>query len=83
MFNVCFILPLLAVIATLTLAGDDAQRVLRSIRDKLQANWPKLLAIVGVLAGVFVTFLGVTGLASMGHGHIGRLARHLRVFLRP
>jgi len=64
MFNICFIVPLLAIVATLTLAGDDAQRVLRLIRDRLQTNWPKLLAIVGVLAGVFVTVLGVTGLAG-------------------
>jgi cytochrome c biogenesis protein CcdA len=64
MFNICFIVPLLSIVATLTLAGDDAQRVLRLIRDRLQTNWPKLLAIVGVLAGVFVTVLGVTGLAG-------------------
>jgi cytochrome c biogenesis protein CcdA len=83
MFNVCFILPLLAIVVTLTLARDDAQRVLGLVRDKLQANWPQVLAIVGMLAGIFVTLLGVTGLASMGNGHIGRFARHLRHLLHP
>jgi cytochrome c biogenesis protein CcdA len=83
MFNICFIVPLLAIVAILTLAGDDAQRVLGLIRDKLQANWPKLLAIVGMLVGVFVTVLGLSGLASVGHGHIGRLARGIRHFLHP
>ena len=83
MFNICFIVPLLAIVAILTLAGDDAKRVLGLIRDKLQANWPRLLAIVGMLVGVFVTVLGVTGLVSGGYGHIGRLARGIRHFLHP
>ena len=81
MFNICFVVPLLAIVATLTFAGDDAERVLAVIKDKLQANWPKVLAIVGVIAGVFVTVLGVTGLAGGSRGHVGRLARGLRRFL--
>jgi cytochrome c biogenesis protein CcdA len=83
MFNICFILPLLAIVATLTFAGEDAERVLGLVRGWLRTHWPKLLAIVGVLAGVFVTVLGVTGLAGSGHGHIGRFARRLRHLLHP
>jgi cytochrome c biogenesis protein CcdA len=83
LFNISFVVPLLAIVATLTFAGDDAERVLATIKDKLQANWPKLLAIVGVIAGVFVTVLGLTGLASTGHGHVGRVARHVRGLFHP
>jgi cytochrome c biogenesis protein CcdA len=82
-FNLCFIVPLLAIVVTLTLAGDDAKRVLGSIRNWLQTHWPKLLVAVGLIAGVFVTVLGVTGLASGGHGHAGRIARRFRRLLRP
>jgi cytochrome c biogenesis protein CcdA len=83
MFNVCFVVPLLTIIATLTLAGEDAQRVLTNFRDFLQANWPKLLAVVGVLVGLFVTVLGVTGLAGARSGHVPRMARVIHHFLRP
>jgi cytochrome c biogenesis protein CcdA len=83
MFNVCFVLPLLLIIATLTFAGDDAERVIGWVRVRLEAHWPALLAIVALLAGTFVTLLGATGLASVNHGHIGHLARRVRGFLRP
>ena len=33
-------------------------------RDLLQRHWPALLAGLALLAGVYVTVLGVTGLAS-------------------
>jgi cytochrome c biogenesis protein CcdA len=81
MFNICFILPLLAIVATLTFAGQDAERVLGSVRAWLQMHWPKLLAIVALIAGVFVTVLGVTGLASSGRSHVSHFARRLRGLL--
>lgn len=83
MFNVCFIVPLLAIVATLTFAGDDAERILGSIRDWLQANWPKLVALLGLIAGLFVTLLGVSGLVSGGQAHLGHFARRFRHFLHP
>jgi cytochrome c biogenesis protein CcdA len=83
MFNICFVVPLLAIVATLTFAGDDAERVLGSIRDWLYAHWPKLVAVLGLIAGVFVTVLGVTGLAGGGHSHFGHFARRFRHFLHP
>jgi cytochrome c biogenesis protein CcdA len=81
MFNICFVVPLLAIVATLTLAGDDAERVLGSFRGWLQANWPRLLAVVAVIAGVFVMLLGVSGLTGGGRGHVGHFARRLRRIL--
>ena len=83
MFNVCFVLPLLGMIATLTFAGPHAQRMLMSGRRKLEAHWPAVLALLALLAGLFVTLLGVTGLAGLSHGHVSGLARRFRHFLRP
>jgi cytochrome c biogenesis protein CcdA len=81
LFNVCFILPLLAIMATLTFAGDGAERMLTTFRDQLQAHWPAVLASMALLAGALVTLLGATGLASVSHSHLGRIARRLRGIL--
>ena len=42
-----------------------------------------MLAVLALLAGVFVTLLGVTGLASLRHDHLGGFARRLRHLLHP
>jgi cytochrome c biogenesis protein CcdA len=83
LFNICFIVPLLAILATLTFAGDQADRLLATGRDFLQRRWPIVLAGLAFLAGVFVVFLGATGIASGSHGHFGRFIRHLRHVLHP
>ena len=83
LFNLCFVAPLLAILATLTFAGSNAQRLLTSGRQKLEANWPTVLAVLALLAGLFVTFLGITGLGSLRRDHLGRFARHLRRLLHP
>jgi cytochrome c biogenesis protein CcdA len=82
-FNVCFVLPLLAIIATLALAGDDAERMIASVRRRLEAHWPEILAVLALLAGTFVTILGITGLASVNRGHVGHFARRVRRFIAP
>ncbi|MBV8734952.1 MAG: GAP family protein [Solirubrobacterales bacterium] len=78
LFNICFVLPLIAILVTLRIAGPRADAILTRARAKLEAHWPKVLAAVALLAGVFVTLLGATGLAGLGHGHLGQLARRLR-----
>jgi cytochrome c biogenesis protein CcdA len=83
LFNVCFILPLIGIAATLAFAGDRADRMLAIGRDFLQRNWPLLLSVLIFVAGLFVLLLGVTAWASQGHGRIGRFMRHLRRFLHP
>jgi cytochrome c biogenesis protein CcdA len=83
LFNACFLLPLLAIVATLTFAGDRAQRMLASGRDFLQQRWPVVLAGLALVAGAFVVFLGATGIASNSHGHLGRFIRRLRGVLHP
>jgi hypothetical protein len=43
-----------------------------------------VLAVVALLAGLFVTFLGATGLAGLTHGHVGSFFRRIRHrFLHP
>jgi cytochrome c biogenesis protein CcdA len=80
-FNVCFILPLLGILATLTFAGPDAQRLLTSGRVWLEARWPAVLAILALVAGLIVVLLGVTGLASSHQNDFGTFARRLRRYL--
>ena len=64
LFNVCFVLPLLAIVGTLTFAPDRAERVLAVGRVFLQRHWPTVLAVLALAAGVFVVLLGVTGLEA-------------------
>jgi cytochrome c biogenesis protein CcdA len=78
LYNVAFVLPLILMIVVLTVAPDSAGRILMRARDLLQRHWPTVLATLALLAGIFVTALGVTGLAGRNHGPIGRLSRKLR-----
>jgi cytochrome c biogenesis protein CcdA len=83
LFNVCFVLPLIGIVATLAFAGDKAERMLAAGRLYLQRNWPKLLSGLIFVAGLFVLLLGATGLASGGHGRLSRFMRHLRRIIHP
>jgi len=78
LYNVCFVLPLIVMIVTLAVAGTEAERILARTRDVLQRHWPGLLAGVALLAGVFVTLLGVTGLVGVGHGSLAQISRRVR-----
>lgn len=82
-FNVCFVAPLLGMIAVLTFAGPDAYAMLARWRQWLEAHWPVVLAVLALLAGLFVTLLGVTGIASRHHNDFGSFARRLRHILHP
>jgi cytochrome c biogenesis protein CcdA len=77
-FNICFILPLLGIISVLTFAGPDAQLMLTRGREWLEARWPAVLAVLALVAGLIVTLLGVTGLASAHHNDFGTFSRKLR-----
>ncbi|MDQ2895683.1 MAG: GAP family protein [Actinomycetota bacterium] len=82
-FNVLFITPLLGMIAILTFAGADAYRLLSAGRAWLERNWPVVLAGLALLAGIFVTLLGVTGFAAPHHNDFGTFSRRLRHILHP
>lgn len=73
LFNLCFILPLLGIVATLTFGDRRADRVIAGARNFLECHWPIVLAGLALAAGLFVVLLGVTGLAS-SHS---RFIRHL------
>jgi cytochrome c biogenesis protein CcdA len=77
-FNVCFVAPLLGILGVLTFAGPNAQRLLNRGRSALEARWPAVLASLALLAGLFVTMLGVTGIAAAHHNDFGTFARRLR-----
>jgi cytochrome c biogenesis protein CcdA len=77
-YNVAFVLPLILMIVVLEVAPDRAERILTRARDVLQRYWPIVLASLALLAGLFVTALGVTGLAGLNHGPVGRASRKLR-----
>ena len=80
LFNLCFVLPLIGIIATLEFGGDQAERLIAIGRNFLQRHWPTVLAALALLAGSFVILLGATGLAAIGHGRFSRAARHFRRF---
>jgi cytochrome c biogenesis protein CcdA len=82
-FNICFVLPLIAILAILTFTGPRAHQLLSRGRLWLENRWPQVLAGLVVAAGLFVTLLGATGLAGLGHGHFARSARGLRKILNP
>jgi cytochrome c biogenesis protein CcdA len=77
LFNVCFVLPLLGILATLTFWPDQADRLLSIGRGFLQRRWPVVLAGVALLAGVFVATLGVTGIGATHSRFLRRLHRTL------
>ena len=81
MFNFFFVLPMLAIIATLAFAGDRAEQVLATGRNFLQRHWPSILAGLALVAGVFVIVLGATGLGSRRRGELGVFSRGLRRLL--
>ncbi|HEY2202119.1 MAG TPA: GAP family protein, partial [Solirubrobacteraceae bacterium] len=64
LYNVCFVLPLLAIIAVLLFAGAHADRWLQTGGDWLQRRWPVVLAVLLLVVGSALTVLGGTGLVK-------------------
>ena len=81
LFNLCFVLPLGAIAATLWIAGSNASEVLARVRDFLQRHWPTMLALTALVAGTFVILLGTTGIAGGHRGRFARFARHVNRLL--
>lgn len=77
LFNVCFVLPLLLIVGTLTFAPDKAERVLSWARAFLQRHWPAVLAGLALVAGLFVVALGVSGIGATHSRFLRRLHRTL------
>jgi cytochrome c biogenesis protein CcdA len=77
-FNVCFVLPLIAIVAILTVAGPRSERVLAAGRRFMEQRWPHILAVLVMLVGIAAVLLGATGLAAQGSGGVGRFFCHVR-----
>ncbi|MDQ6775415.1 MAG: GAP family protein [Actinomycetota bacterium] len=73
LFNLCFVLPLIGIALVVAVAGDGAEALLTRARDTFRANWPRILAIVALVAGVLVILLGVSGL--LANHPFGRFVR--------
>jgi cytochrome c biogenesis protein CcdA len=77
-YNVAFVFPLLLMIVVLLIAPDRAESILRGARGWLERRWPALLAVLALVAGLFVTALGVTGLVKGQPGTVGRVSGKVR-----
>lgn len=64
LYNVCFVLPLIAIITTLLTTGERAKRILETGRDRLQTRWPSALAGLLLTGGSVVIALAAVGLLS-------------------
>lgn len=77
LFNLCFVLPLLAILVTLWAAPDRAQERLARARLFLHRHWPTLLAGATLVVGLFVVLIGASGLVGQTHSRLGRFFRHV------
>jgi cytochrome c biogenesis protein CcdA len=77
-YDVCFVLPLFGIIFVLTVGGKGATERLAWIRTQFRAHRPALASGAALVAGAYVTVLGVTGLASGASGRTGRVSRRIR-----
>jgi cytochrome c biogenesis protein CcdA len=78
LFNVCFVLPLLLILGTLTLAPERSEQVLGRFRNFLERRWPQVLSILIFIVGVAALLLGVTGFVANGRTSSGRFFQRFR-----
>jgi cytochrome c biogenesis protein CcdA len=64
LYNVAFVLPLLAIILMLVFAGERADPLLKRGGAWLQRRWPVVLASLLMFVGGILTVLGGTGLVK-------------------
>lgn len=83
LFNVCFVLPLVGIVLTLSFAGDRADRMLATGRRFIERRWPIVLSVLLFVAGVVVILLGATAFAARAHNRFGRFMRHFHHILHP
>jgi cytochrome c biogenesis protein CcdA len=61
-YNVCFVLPLLAIAAIVWLAGPRAEVRLAAARAALGRKWPLLASALALVLGALIVILGISGL---------------------
>ncbi len=62
-YNVVFILPLVAILVAVEVLGEDASRVLGVANQWLQKHWPVLLSGLGLIIGTVFFVFGLVGLS--------------------
>ncbi len=83
LFNVCFVLPLLAIVATLTVAPTRSKHLLAGARRFLERRWPHIVSVLLVIVGIAAILWGATGFAASGRGGFGRFFRRARHVIHP
>jgi hypothetical protein len=63
-FNGCFVLPMLLLLAVVALTCERAQPPLRCVRETLEHRWQVTFALVVRFAGLGVLALGIAGLTG-------------------
>jgi cytochrome c biogenesis protein CcdA len=64
LYNVAFVLPLLAIVIVLLAAGRRAERPLKAIGVWVKRQWPIVLAVLLLLIGSVLVLLGGAGLVK-------------------
>jgi cytochrome c biogenesis protein CcdA len=64
LYNIAFVVPLLAIVVVLLVAGESADPWLQKGGAWLQRQWPVVLAVLLLLVGGCLTVLGGTGLVK-------------------
>ena len=64
LYCVIYILPLIAIAVAYAVMGDQAERILRPIGDRLLAHWPIIVAPITACIGIAVLAFGVVQLSS-------------------
>ena len=65
LYNLAFVLPMLAIVAVLVFAGQRAADLLQRGGAWLQRRWPVVLAGLLLFVGSLLTILGGSGLARL------------------
>lgn len=63
-YNLCFILPLVAILMTLVVAGEHADELLTRARTVTERRWPEVFAVLLSLLGFAVAGLAGAALVS-------------------
>ena len=64
LYNVAFVLPLIAIVLILLIARDRADPLLRRVGEFVQRRWPVVLAGLLLFVGSVLAILGGTGLVK-------------------
>lgn len=63
-YNLCFVLPLIAILATILLAGEKAEALLTRGREAAERRWPVVFAGLLLLVGIVLVLVGVLAVSA-------------------